>query len=617
MPKNVVMKDNPFLICVYYPEEGDVNQIHRFQQISYMNITHLITQSVFEPVTSDYMGGNLIATHFSSWMKNFTYNDSTLLVLRFDQLLNIWFEFKGAVDMIGEVLVQIDGDNMDDTEIDPLGTDTAATGQITDYFRLTASLMDPPPCEDFVPGILPVSIHGGDSIVFACTCDDTNSCHDLNFDLIDAGATALMRICIIPQQGNAETVEIVRITQLTLDKEGPCGFPFDVVSDGVASSRANITKVVGDDYPGLVATIDLLEPQVRNPSPITVYGTVEVRLPDMQLREVPFGTVRYAAVVDEPMSLDSCLCDVNYQCIADPYPLSPNEFINLCLVARPQTSEFRNGSVDVLMVQNSYENVIVNGSIAEGTGTTILFKNETLMVIESLLDDSAFERSLIYVEFNSSAVLETLRTSSDVASYLRLPLIAEPSNTPSAFPSLSHRPTFNGPTFEPTQSNEPTEEQTIRLEYCQCDDNRKCVGVESVTLTQYERNIRICFKTFPTTSQVVGTPIVASNSPIPIPFMTSLDSDMNGGIITGELPNELFESSVSAVEVVGKFNVEEGDRNATLGLSFIYNIGSVDSSIYCSSSTAQLRACACQCDDNNNCVDGLIQTPESRGEFLP
>lgn len=617
MPENVVMKDHAFLICVYYPEEGGVDQIiHRFLQMSYMNITHSITESIFEPITSDYMAGNLISTHFSEWAENYTYNNSTLMVVRLERLLDIWFQSKGTVDMVGEVLVQIDGDNMDGTEIDPLGTDTMFTRQSTDYFRLTALLMDHPPCEEFIPGSLPVSIHGGNSIVFACTCDDTNSCIELSFDLTDESSTASMRICIIPQQGNDETADIVRITQLKLDKDGPCGFPFDVVSDGVESSQTSITKVVGDEYLGLVATIDLLEPQVRNPSPITVYGTVEVKLPDSSLTEVPFGTLRYA-VVDEPRSLNSCRCeDVNYECITDPSPLSPNELLNLCLLARPRTSEFKSGSVGVLMVQNSYENLIVKDGVAEGNETTILFKNETLIVIETLLDDSAFERSLNYVEFNSFAALETASFSSDVTSYLRLPLYTEPSNTPSVFPSLSHRPTFSGPTFEPTQSNEPTEEQTIRIEYCQCDYDRRCLGVESVTLTPYERKIRICFKALPTTSQMVGTPIVVSNSTIPIPFTTVLDSDMNGGVITGELPNELFDSSVgSAVEVVGKFNVVDGDRNATLGLSFIINVGSVESSTYCSSSTAKLRACACQCDDNNNCVDGLIQTPVSRGEF--
>lgn len=101
-------------------------------------------------------------------------------------------------------------------------------------------------------------------------------------------------------------------------------------------------------------------------------------------------------------------------------------------------------------------------------------------------------------------------------------------------------------------------------------------------------------------------------------FTTLLDSDMRGGLITGEPPDELFESESSvgsAIEVWGKFDVVEGGRTAILGLSVVYEIASVESSAYCSSSTAQLQACACQCDDNNNCVDGLIQTPSSRSEF--
>ena len=293
MAKNVVMKDKAFLICVYYQEKGGVDdQIHRFQQIPYMNITHSTTGTVFEPITSDYMaGGDLIATYLSPWITVKNYADPTLMILRLEQLLDFWFESKGSsVDIVGEVLVQTDGDIMDGTEINPLGSDVMFTKQSTEYFHLTALLMDRPPCEASIPGSLPVSIRDGNSIVFACTCNETNSCRDLSFDLPDESSTASMRICIIPQQGNDETADIVRITQLTLDKEGPCGFPFDVVSDGVVSPLATIEEVVGDDNPSvimLVATIELLAPQVLNPSPITVYGAVEVKHLILNLRKFP------------------------------------------------------------------------------------------------------------------------------------------------------------------------------------------------------------------------------------------------------------------------------------------------------------------------------------------
>ncbi len=627
MSKNVVMKGKAFLICVYYPEEDG-----RFQHIPYMNITHSITGTIFEPITSDYTRtGNLTATYMSPWTTVWTYDDSTFLMLRFEQLLDFWFESKGTVDFAGEVLVQTDGDVMDDiAEINPLDSDVMARRERKEYFHLTAQLMDNPPCESSIPGSLSVSIHEGNSIVFACTCDDTLSCIDLNYDLPDESAAASMRICIIPQEGNDEIVDIVRITQLRLDKEGPCGFPFDVVSDGVASPLATIEEVKDDNNPGvtmLVATIILLPPQLLNPSSITVYGTVEVQSPDFQFQEVPFGTIRNAVAADERASLISCLCDdLNYECISDPSPLLPNELVKICLWARPQTSEFKNGSVYVLMAQNSYKNLIVKGDVAEGTVTTIPFKNETVMVIETFLDDAAFDRPLSYVEFNSFAGLDTDSFSNDVTSYLRLPLRTEPNSTSSASPSLSpssaspslsHRPTFAGPTFEPINSNEPTEGQTITLKYCHCDNGRKCLEDESVTLTQYERNIRICFETLPTTAQVVGTPVVGSNSPVSIPFTTLLDSDREGGLITGEAPDELFEASLgSQFEVLGNFSLVEGGKNATLGLSVVYKVGSVESSAYCSSSTAQLRACACQCDDNYNCVDGLIQTLASRGEYF-
>ena len=142
-------------------------------------------------------------------------------------------------------------------------------------------------------------------------------------------------------------------------------------------------------------------------------------------------------------------------------------------------------------------------------------------------------------------------------------------------------------------------------------------GSRKCHLDPNERNIRICFKTLPTTSQVTDTPVFEFNSSISIPFTTLLDSDMNGGLITGEAPDELFESFIgSQFAVLGTFSAVEGDKNATLSLSVMYNIGSDESSAYCSSSPGQLRACACQCDDNDNCVNGLIQTPASRGEYF-
>ncbi|KAL7426508.1 hypothetical protein ACHAXM_000478, partial [Skeletonema potamos] len=629
LSKNIVLKNDILFICVYHHEEGgDADQIYRLQQITSMNITHSTTLTIFEPITSEYSGPDnnmskdLTATYMSPWVTVESYDDSTLMIIRLQQLLGIWFDYKeSTIDIDGEVLVQAEeGVIMGETGTNLLGSDVVLSKQSTEYFHLTALLMDQP-CESSIDGNLSVSIHDESSIVFACTCDSSNSCHDLNIEVPVVGSPPSIRICIVPQQRNGSVAaDIVRITQLKLVKEGLCGFPFEVVNDGAVSPLARIEQVVEDESTGvimLVATIKLLSQQVLNPSPITVYGAAEVKLPNSQLQEVPFGTLRYA--VDEPtidsnkMAMDSCQCDdSNYSCIVEPSPLSPSELrLQLCLFARPQTSKFVSESVDVLMVQNTYKNVIVKSDLSVGTGTTILFKNETMMVIETYLERAVFERSLNYVEVNSYAGLESASLSSDVTSDLRLPLYIEPSNMPSAFPSLSPRPTFNGPTFKPTQSNEPTEEQTIRLEYCPCDSDEKCLGVGQVTLTPYERNIRICFKTLPSNSQVVGTPILASNSAIP--FTTLLDSELNGGLIAGEFPEELFESSVgTSIEVIGKFNIREGDRNATLGLTVVYKIGSVESSSYCSSTRAQLKACACQCNDDNNCVDGLVQTSSSR-----
>lgn len=610
MSNNFVYKE--FFICVYQDGNEDLVQSYRLQQITSMQIKHGLTKSVFEPITSDYTAdGMATATYISPWVSVESSEDSMVMIIRVEQLLGIWYDFEGStIDINGGVSVRAEGDTTITTQ---------STEYFTEYFQLTAQLMGQ-------------QSQLQDSLVFACTCDLTNTCYDLKLELLDVSITPSIRICIVPQDQNDEGVDIVRITQLTLKKTGPYGFPFDVVSDGYVSPLAAIVE--DDSVSGvsiIVATINLLSQHFINPSSITVYGAAEVKLADSELKEVPFGSFGiFLDAVDEPstrpttlvsssveLTLHSCQCDSNYECIAEPSPLYPSDSrVQFCLLARPQPSTFIDNSVSVLLMQNSYSDLIVKDSYAVGTGTAILFKNETLVVIETFLETS---RSLTYVGITCVARLLSASFSGDVFSDLRLSLYIEPSNQPSAIPSSSHRPTVDGPTFKPTQSSEPTEDQSIRLVYCPCDNAGVCHG-DRLSLTQFERNIRICFKAAPTTAWISSTPFVTTNLTIPSNFTkVELDSDMKGGRIIIELPENLVESSIgSAVNVLGKFSIREGpDRNAISGLSLVYKIQSLASSTYCSSAApTQLTACACQCDDQNNCVEGVVQTLLSPGKLF-
>ena len=504
---NVVLKDKIFFICIYHDnnggEGGGGDQFHRLEQITSMKIKHNKTGTVFDAITSSIApDGTTTATNMSPWVTVESNEDAaTLMIIRLQQVLPFWFSYKGStIDIRGEVEVLLLGSTTTTTvEIsrNMHGPDAVNTAQSTESYYLTAQLIDQP-CQYFSgpSDTVSVSIYGGDSIAFACTCDLTNSCHDLNLGLLDTPPSSI-RICIVPQQGNDETADIVGITQLRLEKGGPCGFPFDVVIDGAVSPLATI---VDDDSSGtggsmLVATVQLLKEHLQNPAPITVYGAAEVKLPDSQPQVVPLGTLPYAE------------------------------------------------------------------------------------------DESAKIQD-------------------------------DPSNQPSELPSLSHRPTSN-----PTQSNAPTEEQTMRLEYCPCDTNGACLPEEQVILTSSERIINICFKAEPDSAQISKETYVATNLTIATNFTTAFEPDMNRGVIIGELPLEVFGSSVadgSAVQVLAKFEIRDGpDRKAIVGLTVDYRIEqSASSSPYCSLTTStELNACACQCNDDNICVDDVVQTFLSRGKF--
>ena len=223
MSKNIVLKNDILFICVYHHDEGgDVDQIYRLQQITSMNITHSTTGSVFEPITSEYsdsdknMSNDVTATYMSPWVTVESYDDSTLMIIRLQQLLDIWFDYyESTIDIDGEVLVQAEeGVIIGETGSNLLGSDVVLSKQSTEYFHLTALLIHQP-CQSSIDGNLSVSIHDESSIVFACTCDSSNSCHDLNIEVPVNGSPPSIRICIIPQQRNSSVpADIVRITQL-------------------------------------------------------------------------------------------------------------------------------------------------------------------------------------------------------------------------------------------------------------------------------------------------------------------------------------------------------------------------------------------------------------------
>ena len=658
---NLIVKDEVFFICIYHDNNHNngggtsdssistsktggghaKNQLssllYHLDHIRSMNITHIQSDSVFDAITSSVSSvDNTTFTYMSPWVtvveedsnnlpeSNNVDDNTPKMTIRMQQLLNFWFNYQNSnVDIRGEIEVSLldkEGGGGGGGIIPTLSSFYLTAQLVNDKCRFTNGPDD----------AVSVSINGGDTIAFACTCDLSNSCYDLNLGLatITTGTpppSSIIRICVIPQQGNDDVVsvdKIVGIKQLRVEKKGEsCGFPFDVVVDGAISPLAKPEVV--DDGSMLVTTIKLLPEHVQNPYPITISGAVEVQLSGGQFQEISLGTVQYATtqVESTEMILESCQCDSTYQCIVDPPPLPVDELkVQLCLFSLPQNANFVDGSVDILINKggNSYY-LIVEKSVAVGNETEILFKNTTLYVIETSWDDVPMDRSsLSYVEFISVALLEQPGAfSSDVNSDLRVSLFVEPSSQPSELPSLSSRPTIGGPTVTPTKSSAPTEEQTIKLKYCPCDNNGVCLPQDPVIVTSVKRIINICFDAAPD-SATVSPPFVETSLEIDIDFTTEFEADMNGGVIVGEIPLQILESSVGTnFEVLGRFEVSDGpDRNAIVGLSIPYRIESAELSPYCSPTTSTaLNACACQCNNDNNCVDGLVQSClSSRGK---
>ena len=253
---NIIMKDEIFYICIHHDNinnngggtsdssistsktggggDATTNQLsslylyYHLDHIRSMNITHIETVSVFDAVTSSIsLVDNTTSTYMSPWVtvvegdsnnlpdsKNLDDN-TPKMILRMQQLLNFWFNYQNSnVDIRGQVEVSL----LDDEG--SLVDEGGGTPKLSSFY-LTAQLVNDK-CR-FSSGpddTVPVSINGGDTIVFACTCDLSNSCYDLNLGLatITTGTpppSSIIRICVIPQQGDNGVVSVDKIVRIT------------------------------------------------------------------------------------------------------------------------------------------------------------------------------------------------------------------------------------------------------------------------------------------------------------------------------------------------------------------------------------------------------------------
>ena len=292
---------------------------------------------------------------------------------------------------------------------------------------------------------------------------------------------------------------------------------------------------------------------------------------------------------------------------------------------------------------NILKNIIVMFITQPGADDHIIVSLDTATDSETKIEPSLRRRAVdttvplhFFSNLSETVVVKgvgtVLRTGSDqtrdIEFTISLILNSEPSDAPSESPTSSSRPTYKGPTVRPTQSREPsfspsismmpTEEQTIGLDSCACDNEGKCMATP-VTLTITSRTMKICLNASPSNSDM-ELPYVQVSKHKKIPLSYELDG--SSGVVTGTLTEDFFDiGPLADVIVLGKADifVQQGNKRAEVGFMVQYKLESLTPSptLFPTTSVAPsdlppIGIKACQCSNQGECLENVVQHYRSR-----
>lgn len=287
--------------------------------------------------------------------------------------------------------------------------------------------------------------------------------------------------------------------------------------------------------------------------------------------------------------------------------------------------------VTIIKQDGVRDNIVVRNDLAvDNDATTVTATGWRRRTIETIVPEYFFANpskglvvdgiGVIIMNGNSGEIRRSIPFS------IPLTLLAQPSDSPSTHPSSSSSPTFVGPperhtqssapSFNPSKSIMPTEEQTIRLDSCPCDDRNICLPAP-VTLPSTTRSIKICLTASPSNAQLTEIEAVEKER------LISLETRLSGNfaVVTGEISEDFFDSGPTGVVILGKAEilVREGNKRSEAGFRVEYKpdfptalpSGNPTISI-APTEVPPLGVRACQCNANFVCDDDQVHSYNSR-----
>ncbi len=348
----------------------------------------------------------------------------------------------------------------------------------------------------------------------------------------------------------------------------------------------------------------------------------------------------FGPTVEWNESIRICLCDRSHICTNE--PVSPNSpQINICLLSQPTSFILQNVNLVYIRQEGSMDHLLIFRS-KQKDALEIEKSGLRRMLISAVVPDSLFDNPA-KAEVKGQGTVQQTGTDGipiEIDFSLELTLLSQPSDSPSTSPSASSNPTFGGPTERPTRSNKPsyspsksmvpTEEQTIGLESCQCDSQNICLG-DQVTLTFTDRSIRICLVASPSNAEISVTDIVVKVVGVDEEeeeksLSPRVQTEENTAIVSARLSDDFFDIGprdklfiLGAVEIY----VRQGNKRSEVGFVEEYTVEPLtapptDNPTISAAPTGvpPLGVRACQCDTSNVCIENAVQWFSSRSVRL-
>lgn len=456
----------------------------------------------------------------------------------------------------------------------------------------------------------------------------------------------------------AEPPETVQMTDFGVGSESgvittliPPEFfdPFISVTSGRAMLIVSIESASGTGstdvglFPDLTFWYqDFTDSPTMSPKPTTSHPSISAlpsHHPTIRESSSPSNqpTISAAPTALKNATVNACQSEVTFpmpaECTNVPVDPNGNRRIAIYLTSEPQTFIYGKTLLTVLTQNGAEDYLIVSeNEPIPNTDTVIQVSGVRRRIIETTVPEYFFDNpSEVLVVEGRSSILETGKQASslEVEYSFDITLLSQPSDAPSEPPTVSSRPTFRGPTLRPTTSHSPTafpsissaptDEQTIKMKSCPCDNQNTCL-TEPITLTSIDRSIRVCVFASPSNSILKQlAAIVKEDKTIPLESKIT----ENFGLITGELTDEDFLnlSPNGFIEVAGKTQifVPQGNKGADVGFKIKYNLeastekpSSSPTSSFAPTDLPPLGVRICQCDMSNNCVENVVQTWKER-----